>query len=384
MAGKLNIAVVTGTRSEFGIWRPVLGAISQSPTLNLQLIVTGMHLLKAFGNTQKMIADYKFPIAAKVPMYKADEPIASSLARGTANLAKAFEKLKPDVVMVLGDRLEILAAATAALALQIPIAHVHGGETAPGQWDEQIRHAVTKMAHLHFCATETSAHRLQLMGEDPQRIHTVGAPAIDLALHARALFDRLPVGERFSLPVVVLHPTSPDDELEYQRTRMLLDALSRHFPRTNRLRYHVVGPNNDPGHQGILQAYLEAEEDVDLEMSVPQEIFWASLRGSRLLIGNSSAGIIEAATFGCTVINVGDRQKGREQSGNVLNVPWEAGEIAKAIRRARSDKVFLRQVETCENVYGDGHSAQRIVRILELLHEDPLSTIKSFHESQPR
>lgn len=377
---KLNITIITGTRSEFGIWRPVLTALQNSPKLKLQLVVTGMHLLKSFGDTQKLVARYNFPIAATVPMYKPAEPVAASIARGIAGHAKAFATLKPDLVMVLGDRLEILAAASAALACQIPIAHVHGGETAPGQWDEQIRHAVTKMAHLHFCATKTSARRLRQMGEDPARIHIVGAPAIDLARQAAALFAKLPTAARFSLPVVVLHPTSPDDELEYRRTRMLLAALRRHFPRTGPARYPVVGPNNDPGHQGILRAYRQAAEDVELEMSVPQEIFWAALDGSGLLVGNSSAGIIESATFACAVLNIGDRQAGRERSDNVIDVPWNAPALDRAIRRVRSDKAFQRRVARRQNVYGDGHAAARIVRILESLHPHSLPTSKRFHD----
>ncbi len=378
MKRQLNIAVITGTRSEFGIWRPVLQAIAQSQKLNLQLVVTGMHLLKSFGDTQKMVAGYNFPIAAKVPMYKPNEPIALSLARGTAELSKAYARLQPDLIMVLGDRLEILAASSAALAMQIPIAHVHGGETAPGQWDEQIRHAVTKMAHLHFCATETSARRLRQLGEHPESIHTVGAPAIDLAASAVTMFSHLPTAERFSLPVVTLHPTSPDETIEYRNTRMLLDALRRHFPRTGPKRYHVVGPNNDPGHQGILRAYHEAETDIDLEMSVPQEIFWAALDGSHLLVGNSSAGIIEAATFGCAVINIGDRQAGRQRSANVIDTPWKKRDLNNAILKATRDRAFLRKVAARKNIYGDGHASARIVRVLESLHSRPLSTIKRF------
>jgi UDP-N-acetylglucosamine 2-epimerase len=145
----------------------------------------------------------------------------------------------------------------------------------------------------------------------------------------------------------------------------------------------VVGPNNDPGHQGILRAYREAAEEVEMEMSVPQEIFWAALDGSGLLVGNSSAGIIESATFGCAVLNIGERQAGRERSDNVIDVPWNSGEIDRALRRALTDKAFLRRVARRRNVYGDGRASARIVRILESLHDSalPLTTIKRFHDA---
>ena len=174
---KMKVCVVTGTRAEFGIWRPVLKAIEASKKLRLQLVVTGMHLQAGFGDTVSDILAQGFEIAAEVVMYDPGDTPAMSLARGTAGMAAAFRELKSDLVMVLGDRLEILAASSAALAEQIPIAHLHGGETAPGQWDEQIRHAVTKMAHLHFCATKTAARRIVQMGEDPQSVHVVGACA---------------------------------------------------------------------------------------------------------------------------------------------------------------------------------------------------------------
>ena len=162
---KPNIAIITGTRAEFGIWTPILHALDRSKKLNLQLIATGMHLQKQFGYTLNDIKKSNIPLAAEVTMYKAGDAPADSLARATANLAYAFTHLKPDLVMLLGDRLEMLAAANAALACQLPIAHLHGGETAPGQWDEQIRHAITKMAHLHFPATKNASKRIQQMGE---------------------------------------------------------------------------------------------------------------------------------------------------------------------------------------------------------------------------
>jgi UDP-hydrolysing UDP-N-acetyl-D-glucosamine 2-epimerase len=367
MNRRTKICVVTGTRAEFGIWRPVLAAIDASRKLTLQLLVTGMHLQKEFGHTARDIEVAGVRIDARVPMYRGKESPAESLARGTAGMAKAFRDLKPDLVMVLGDRLEILAAASAALAEQIPLAHVHGGETAPGQWDEQIRHGVTKIAHLHFCATKKAGERILQMGEDPARVHVAGAPAIDLAMQFAQEHERHPAyADRI---LVVLHPSSPDEQMEERRTRMVLHAL-----RGRKLT--IIGPNNDPGHRGIMAAYRRA--GLGMMMSLPQQDFWDRLASCGFLIGNSSSGILEAATFGIPVINIGDRQAGRERSGNVIDVPWNAKAIGGAMKKALSSS-FRRSTKDRKNVYGDGRAAERIVRILEVL-PFPLPTTKRFFD----
>jgi len=359
-----KIAVVTGTRAEYGIWRSVLAGIRGSKKLRLQLVVTGMHLQKEFGWTVDEIVE---PIVAKVPMYRSRQSAGESLARGIAGMTKAFVKLRPDLVMVLGDRLEIFAAAAAALACQVPLAHVHGGEVAPGQWDEQIRHAVTKMAHLHFCATKVAGERIVRMGEDRRAVHVVGAPALDGVAAFLAGMAPAPDCHRgASNSICLLHPSSADDAMERRRTLLVLRALEgRDFT--------VVGPNNDPGHGGILAAYRERK--VPVVMSLSQTEFWRRLAGCEFLIGNSSSGILEASSFGVPVVNVGDRQAGRERNGNVVDVAWEAGVggIRKAIGRA------LRRRGRCENLYGDGRAAERIVRVLEGL-KFPLSIVKGFHE----
>ncbi|MCL2647052.1 MAG: UDP-N-acetylglucosamine 2-epimerase [Phycisphaerales bacterium] len=374
---KSKIAIVTGTRAEFGIWKPVLAAVRQSKKLQLQLVVTGMHLQREFGYTLRDIEAEKIPIAAEVPMYRSGHSAGQSLAQGIAEMSRAFAKLGPDLVMVLGDRLEMLAAASTALACQIPIAHLHGGETAPGQWDEQIRHAVTKMAHLHFCATRLAGKRIAQMGEDPSSIHVVGAPAIDEA-RRQAEHWRLEKLCSDRYPTIVLHPSSSDEAAEYRRARMVLEAIRHVWPKLQFRQVGAVGPNNDPGHRGILRAYRECSW-INLQMSLPQVLFWQALNGSRLLVGNSSAGILEAATFGCAVINLGERQVGRERHANVIDVPWSAGMagIAKAIRYALTDTAFRRRVAKRRNFYGDGHAAERICRVLESLRF-PIATVKRF------
>jgi GDP/UDP-N,N'-diacetylbacillosamine 2-epimerase (hydrolysing) len=370
---KINIAIITGTRAEFGIWTPILHALDRSKKLHLQLIATGMHLQKQFGYTLNDIKKSTIPLAAEVTMYKNGDTPADSLARATANLAHAFTHLRPDLVMLLGDRLEMLAAANAALACQLPIAHLHGGETAPGQWDEQIRHALTKIAHLHFPATKLAAQRIQQMGENPNTIHIIGAPALDTALACANPFHR----SSFIVPphaLLLLHPSSPNDSLEEQRTLLLLRAL-----KNSHLKFTAIGPNNDPGHPGILRAYQKSH--TPLTMNLSQKDFWHLLQSSSLLLGNSSAGILEAASFALPVLNLGDRQAGRERNPNVLDLPWHTSPkpIERAIHHALTHKPFLTKVAKRKNLYGDGHATDRLLKILESL-PFPLPTTKRFHE----
>jgi GDP/UDP-N,N'-diacetylbacillosamine 2-epimerase (hydrolysing) len=371
----VKICVVTGTRAEYGIFRSVLQAIEKQPGLTLQLAVTGMHLLRKFGNTVDDIRADGWRIDAQVPMYRDGDSPAAALARGIAGFDKAFATLRPDVVMVLGDRLEILAAAAAALARQIPIAHLHGGETAPGQFDEQIRHAVTKMGALHFVATTTSAARVRQMGEASQRIFVVGAPALDHAVTCAAEWRKTKKRGAIT-PLLALHPSSADDAVEQRRAELLIDCIRAAFPGGGRIA--AVGPNNDPGHAGILAAYRARAGDLDLTMSLPQEAFWKKLSECGLLIGNSSSGIIEAASLGAIAVNVGDRQWGRERSQNVIDVPWVRGRIIAALERALSDKAFQKTVQRCKNVYGKGGSGARIAKLLSHVEIEALRAPKRF------
>jgi GDP/UDP-N,N'-diacetylbacillosamine 2-epimerase (hydrolysing) len=369
---KINIAIVTGTRAEFGIWSYILDAIRKSRRFKLSLVVTGMHLQREFGYTVRDIEDAGFAIDARVPMYRKGRTPAENLAAGTVGLARAFRQLRPDLVMVLGDRLEMLAAGSAALAEQLPIAHVHGGETAPGQWDEQIRHALTKMAHLHFCATEQAGRRILQMGEPPERVHVIGAPALDGIMYYLPALERAIPRQNHAL--VLLHPSSPHAAEEERRTTTLLRAL-----RTTRMPFQVIGPNNDPGHEGILRAYDKA--GLEMWLSLQVFLFWQELLRSAFLIGNSSSGILEAASFGLPVINLGDRQAGRERNANVIDVRWSAGAsgIQRAIRCACTNKPFLTKVAKRKNLYGDGHATERVLKTLESL-PFPLSTTKRFYD----
>ncbi len=375
----MKVAVVTGTRAEYGIWRPVLRALRAARGLEVQLVVTGMHLLAEFGSTAREIAcDSQregWSIAARVPMYRKGESAAASLARRGRNGT--------------GTR---PAEARRGIRAGGPAGDPRGGgrgvDTAPpagpsawgrdraGQWDEQIRHAVTKMAQLHFCATASARRRIIRMGEDPRRVHRVGAPALDeIRAFLETCQDSGQRAKREAQALVLLHPTLPDETLEEAQARMLIEVLRR----AGRRDLLAIGPNNDPGHRGILRAFRAAR--VPLVMSLGQDGFWREMCRRGLLVGNSSSGIIEAASLRCAVVNIGDRQAGRERSGNVLDVPWVPRAIRQALDVVLSDRMFRRHVATGANVYGDGRAAPRIVDILRSVDPAALAKPKLFVEA---
>lgn len=347
-----RICYVTGTRAEFGLMRSVLDAIRTHPSLELQLIVTGMHLSAAHGRTITQIRKDGWRIDATVS-WKGALPVAT--ARASAAIAQALTVLKPDIVLVCGDRVEPFAAASAAHLSGIPVAHVHGGDRALGQVDDALRHAISKLSHLHLCATKQSAERLYKMGEDRFRIHAVGTPGIDDARSLAAAHPQAPIGA-----VIALHPESDNERVESSHAKMLLAVLrdAGVTPIT------IINPNNDPGWRGIARCWDAAasDSDVDVVQNLSRGAFLGRVANSAMLIGNSSAGIIEAASLGVFAINLGDRQKGRERSRNVIDVPWEQDAITHAVRRVWNDGAPRRYAG--RNVYGGGHAGTRIAQIL--------------------
>jgi len=342
MPAKRTIAVVTGTRAEFGLLRPVMSAIQATGSLRLRTLVTGTHLV---AGTWRDVRDAGFGIDAKVRMQHADATgraaDAQALARGVAGLAKAFDALRPDVVLVLGDRIEVLAAAAAAAVGGFRIAHIHGGDRAEGVADESIRHAASKLAHLHFVGCASSARRLVRMGEDPAAVFNHGSPAID------GLSDVEPAPDAPRV-LVMQHPIGGTDAEEARRMRGTLAATAEH----GRL---IFAPNHDPGRDGIVRAIGKR----DHVTHVPRDRFLSLLAGAAVIVGNSSAGLIEAAALRTACVNVGPRQAGRTKPRSVVDCDYGSANVSKALRHAL--RLDLRRMR---HPYGRGDAGPRIAATL--------------------
>jgi GDP/UDP-N,N'-diacetylbacillosamine 2-epimerase (hydrolysing) len=365
-AARRRIAVVTGTRAEYGLLRPVLRAIAAHPCLTLQLAVTGMHLLRRFGHTVDEIASDGWTIDARVRMQAAgDGPTdqADGLARGVRGLARFFTAAETDVVVVLGDRIEAMAGALAAVTTGRVLAHIHGGDIATGDIDEALRHAITKLAHLHFAATPAAAQRVRRMGEPRGRIWCVGAPGLDGVrdLLATAPRPRRPTG----LAVVAQHAYGRTPEVERRVAANVLRAVA-----DAGLRRLIIYPNTDRGHTGVLAAVRAHARTPGAEVvrSLPRDEYLRRLATADVLIGNSSSGIIEAPFVGTPSVDVGERQAGRELGGTSV---VHAAESYAAVRRALDHALRLRPRRGGRTTYGDGRAGPRIAALLARVRLTP-------------
>ena len=351
----------------------VLRAVAAHPRLTLQIVATGMHLSRQHGRTIDEIHS-EWPVDRVVAWSGSSSPVDLARATGLAmsRLATAFDELQSDIVLVVGDRVEAFAAASAAHLSGRIVAHVHGGDRAAGQVDDSLRHAITKIAHIHFPATVSSAARIARLGEDPLRIHQVGSPGIDEIERAAASrsavageIGQLSLG-RYAL--LLLHPVDADESLEERRAGMIARAVQTvPFPQVV-----VIYPNNDPGSAGIIRAWSGAGKKFILRPSVSRPIFLGLLRDAAVLVGNSSSGIIEAASFQTPVIDIGPRQLGRESGENVTHVPYASRAVREALRTIWNDGNPLRVAG--KNIYGGRGTGKRIAAILgRVALKQPLS-----------
>jgi GDP/UDP-N,N'-diacetylbacillosamine 2-epimerase (hydrolysing) len=351
---KCRVCFVTGTRAEFGLMRSTLLAIREHPSLELQMIATGMHLSATHGRTVRAIKADGWTVDATVPWATAGEAQnAVQTGRAMAGIAAALDQLKTDIVLVVGDRVEAFAAAAAGHVSGRIVAHIHGGDRALGQVDDSLRHAITKLSHIHFPATVASKQRILKLGENIWRVHHVGSPGIDGIVSQAAAVD---VGGRYAL--LILHPTDSDEMAEQKRAEMILASVKRigfdHIV--------IIYPNNDPGSEGIIRCWENSAGDAIVHRDVPRQIFLGLMKNAAVLIGNSSSGIIEAASFGTPVVDIGQRQMGRERSGNVVNVPFTRARIDRELRRIWNDGKPIRY--SIKNRYGGYGAGKRIARVL--------------------
>jgi UDP-hydrolysing UDP-N-acetyl-D-glucosamine 2-epimerase len=380
-----TIGVVTVGRSDYGIYLPILKRISAEPDLRLLLYVGGMHFSPEFGSTVQVIEADGFEIAERVEMSTASdrpEDIAKSMGRGTIGFAEAYTRSRPDILLVLGDRFEMHSAVVAALPLRIPVAHIHGGELSEGAIDDALRHSITKLSHLHFVSAAAHAERVIQMGEEPWRVIVSGAPALD-NLNAIDLPSRAQLSETYGLPeeesflLVTYHPVT----LEHEKTGYQMTELFQALDETGATVVFTY-PNADTGSRAIIDAihqYEAGNNRVHVMVNLGTQAYFSMMKHAAAMVGNSSSGIIEAASFKLPVVNIGNRQKGRLRAGNVIDVGYSHQEIAAGIKRAITAD-FREGLADLVNPYGDGSAAEKIVARLRAVELNDGLLIKHFHE----
>jgi GDP/UDP-N,N'-diacetylbacillosamine 2-epimerase (hydrolysing) len=376
-----KICVVTGTRAEYGLMRRLTEGIRADPDLTLQLVVTGMHLAPEFGSTWREIERDGFVIDEKVEMLLSADTgsgVAKSTALGLIGISQALDRLTPDILVILGDRFETLAAATAALFMRVPVAHLHGGEITEGAIDEAMRHAITKMSHLHFVAADEYRRRVIQLGEQPERVFLVGGLGVDI-IKSLPLLDREAVEEALDLPLgkksllITFHPATLERASPAAQTGELLAAL--HGLEETQLIFTL--PNADPGGREIAQqlnAFAASHPNAVVRASLGQNLYLSCMKHVDGVIGNSSSGLAEAPSFGIGTVNIGERQRGRLKADSVIDCAPQRAAISAAIAQLYSVEFQQRLSHGVRNPYGDGGASDRILKVL---HDQPLADIRA-------
>jgi GDP/UDP-N,N'-diacetylbacillosamine 2-epimerase (hydrolysing) len=365
-----TLCVVTGTRAEYGLLRWVMEGVRDTPGLRLQVIATGMHLAPEFGLTYQEIERDGFTIDRKVEMLLSSDSavgVTKSMGLGMIGFADALDALRPDVMLVLGDRFEIFAAAAAAMVARIPIAHAHGGESTEGLIDEPIRHSVTKMSQLHFVAAEPYRQRVIQLGEDPARVYEVGGLGLDS-------IARLPLLDRAALEaslgcallernlLITFHPLTLETSTSAGQMKELLDALAP--LKDTRLIFTM--PNADTDGRALfdlVRGFVDAHDNARVFTSLGQTRYLSCLRLVDGVVGNSSSGLIEAPSLHTGTVNIGDRQRGRLRAASVIDCEPDAKAITAALQRLYSPD-FRATLPTVRNPYGTAGASERIVETL--------------------
>lgn len=380
-----KVCVITGTRAEFGLLRWLMQEIIEIPELTLQVVATGMHLSPEYGLTYREIEAAGFAIDRKIEMLlSADSPtaITKAVGLGAIGFADAYASLKPDLIVVLGDRFELIPAVTAALIARIPVAHLHGGETTEGAFDEAIRHSVTKMSHLHFVAAQEYAQRVIQLGEHPERVFLVGGLGID-AIKRMKLLNRKALEESLGFKfgnknlLITFHPVTLDSEGSAEQMNALLEALDE-LQDTHLI---FTMPNADTGGRelaAILEAFVRSRPHARAYQSLGQLRYLSCMQFVDGVIGNSSSGLTEAPSMGIGTVDIGDRQKGRLSASSVIHCEPNRESIRKAIQRLYQP-TFRSSLDGVINPYGDGGASKKIA---DIINNHPLDNLlkKSFFD----
>lgn len=373
---KRKIAVVTGARAEYGYLKPLMKKIEDNTELELSLYVTGMHLLKEYGNTIQEFERDGFRIAKTIDMdvkvNNTNFDMALSIGKGITGFANAFKEDNPDIVVVFADRIEPFAAATAATSMNILVAHIEGGDVGLGDIDDNLRHAITKLAHLHFTSSNQSKERVLKLGEEEWRVFKVGALSLDTILNEK-LIHREELCRKYKIPnkpliLISYHPITTEWQDAKKQMEIVMNSVIEIANKEN-MEIIVIYPNAYPGGFQIINAIkksIQKSKIIHVFENLPHLDYVSLMAISFVFVGNSSSGIIEAPSLGIPYVCIGTRQEGRERAKNVIDVGYSKDEITAGVKRALSDKDFLDVVKKCESPYGDGEAraSERIVKVL--------------------
>lgn len=383
-----RIGIMTGTRAEYGLLKPLMQEINKDNDLELYLIVSGMHLSPEFGMTYKEIEEDGFEINAKVEMLlSSDSPagISKSIGLGVIGFADEFQRADLDMLILLGDRYEALSAAICALVMRVPIAHLHGGELTEGAIDEGIRHSITKMSYLHFTSTEQYRNRVIQLGENPERVFYVGALGVENIKKINLMTkEELERSIHFEIDentvVVTYHPVTLENNTVEEQFLNLLKVLDRN-PKIRMIFTKANADTNGRIVNELIDKYAaQNSERACAFMSLGQKRYLSALKYCRIVIGNSSSGIIEAPSFGKPIINIGDRQKGRICAGSVINCGYTQQEIQQAMETALTEE-FENKARNCRNPYEKENTAANIISVIkDYLLNDKIKLKKGFYD----
>jgi UDP-N-acetylglucosamine 2-epimerase (non-hydrolysing)/GDP/UDP-N,N'-diacetylbacillosamine 2-epimerase (hydrolysing) len=379
LSQKRRIAIFTGNRAEYGLQYPIIKSVAAHPELEYFLLVSGAHLQEDFGYTLQEIEKDGFRVYREVHITMEHDNLfatAQAIGSGILSLSLILDELRPDFLVVYADRFEGFSAVITGTQMNIPTAHIEGGDlTEGGALDDSVRHAMTKLSHLHFTTNQQAADRIRAMGEEPWRIHNVGFSALDIVAEGNYARPE-EISQRYGIdptrPVILFtqHSVTTEYDQAGQQVQPALAALE--VLAQEGCQVIITYPNNDAGGKRIIEAILGSafeSNNIQVHRSLGRYIYYGFLNicgrtGTGVCAGNSSSGIKETPAFGCPVVNIGSRQRGRLRADNVLDVDYDRDEIIVATRKALSDKAFRVQCQECDNPYGEGKSGERIAEVL--------------------